>query len=86
VNCVNGFYYKFNPREEDIGAPSARTSAVFNTEDSTASINPFDQQSLTDDSKYVITFLSNLNSQVPGVTFGFFRYDATTIGLSVIKS
>jgi hypothetical protein len=62
VNCVNGFYYKFNPREEDIGAPSARTSAVFNTEDSTAMINPFDQQSLTDDSKYVITFLSNLNS------------------------
>jgi hypothetical protein len=62
VNCVNGYYYKFNPREEDIGAPSTRTSAVFNTEDSTASINPFDQQSLTDDSKYVITFLSNLNS------------------------
>jgi hypothetical protein len=62
VNCVNGYYYKFNPREEDIGAPSYRTSAVFNTEDSTANINPFDQQSLTDDSKYVITFLSNLNS------------------------
>jgi hypothetical protein len=62
VNCVNNYYYKFNPREEDIGAPSFRTSAVFNNEDSTAIINPFDQQSLTDDSKYVITFLSNLNS------------------------
>jgi hypothetical protein len=62
VNSVNGYYYKFNPREEDIGAPSYRTSAVFNTEDSTANINPFDQQSLTDDSKYVITFLSNLNT------------------------
>jgi hypothetical protein len=34
----------------------------------------------------IASFLSNLNSQVPGVTFGFFRYDATTIGLSVIKS
>ena len=33
-----------------------------------------------------ISFLTNLNSQVPGVTFGFFRYDATTIGLSVVKA
>ena len=32
------------------------------------------------------SFLTNLNSQVPGVTFGFFRYDATTIGLSVVKA
>jgi hypothetical protein len=34
----------------------------------------------------IASFLSNLNSQVPGVTFGFFRYDATTIGLSVVKA
>lgn len=62
VNCVNNKYYKFNPREKDIGAPSPRTNATDNTEDSTSIINPFDQQSLTDDSKYVITFLSNLNT------------------------
>lgn len=62
VNAVNSKYYKFNPREKDLGGPSIRTSATDNTEDSTSIINPFDQQSLTDDSKYVITFLSNLNT------------------------
>jgi hypothetical protein len=62
VNSVNNKYYKFNPREKDLGGPSIRTSATDNTEDSTSIINPFDQQSLTDDSKYVITFLSNLNT------------------------
>ena len=62
VNCVNNKYYKFNPREQDIGGPGRRTSATDNSEDNTAIINPFDQQSLTDDSKYVITFLSNLNT------------------------
>jgi hypothetical protein len=62
VNSVNNKYYKFNPREKDVGGPSIRTSATENSEDSTSIINPFDQQSLTDNSKYVITFLSNLNT------------------------
>lgn len=62
VNCVNNKYYKFVVREQDLGGPGRKTSAIDNTEDSTAIINPFDQQSLTDDSKYVITFLSNLNT------------------------
>ena len=62
VSCVNNKYYKFNPREQDIGAPSRKLIATDNTEDSTAVLNPFDQQSLTDDSKYVVTFLSNLNT------------------------
>jgi len=62
VNSVNNKYYKFNPRENDVGGPSPRTSATENSEDSTSIINPFDQQSLTDNSKYVITFLSNLNT------------------------
>jgi hypothetical protein len=62
VNSVNNKYYKFNPREKDVGGPSLRSSATENTEDSTSIINPFDQQSLTDNSKYVITFLSNLNT------------------------
>jgi len=62
VSCVNNKYYKFVVREQDIGGPGKKTSAIDNTEDSTAIINPFDQQSLTDDSKYVITFLSNLNT------------------------
>lgn len=62
VNSVNNKYYKFIVREQDVGSPSKRLSATDNTEDSTAIINPFDQQSLTDNSQYVITFLSKLNT------------------------
>ena len=32
------------------------------------------------------SFLAKLNSQVPGLTFNLFRYDAITIGLSVSKA
>jgi hypothetical protein len=55
-------YYQFTVREADQGGPSIPRSASANSEDNTAIINPFDQQSITDEGKYVITFLNKLNT------------------------
>jgi hypothetical protein len=60
VNSINNLYYQFIVREEDQGGPTIPASAAVNSEDNTAIINPFDQQSITDDGKYVITFLNKL--------------------------
>ena len=62
VNSVNNLYYQFVVREQDNGGPSIPRSASVNSEDNTAIINPFDQQSITDDGQYVITFLNKLNT------------------------
>jgi hypothetical protein len=62
VNSVNNLYYQFVVREEDQGGPTIPASAAVNSEDNTAIINPFDQQSITDDGKYVITFLNKLST------------------------
>jgi hypothetical protein len=62
VNSVNGQYWKFVVREHDNPVPSARKDATENTGDSGAVINPYQQQSLTENGEYVITFLNNLNS------------------------
>jgi hypothetical protein len=62
VNSVNNLYYQFIVREEDQGGPTIPASAAVNSEDNTAIINPFDQQSITDDGKYVITFLNKLST------------------------
>jgi hypothetical protein len=62
VNSVNGNFYKFVVREHDNPVPSARKDATMNTPDSGAVINPYQQQSLTENGEYVITFLNNLNS------------------------
>jgi len=62
VNSINNLYYQFIVREEDQGGPSIPASAAVNSEDNTAIINPFDQQSITDDGKYVITFLNKLST------------------------
>jgi hypothetical protein len=62
INCVNDLYYQFIVREQDTGGPSIPASAAVNSEDNTAIINPFDQQSITDDGKYVITFLNKLST------------------------
>lgn len=62
VNSVNGRYWKFVVREHDNPVPSARKDATANTGDSGAVINPYQQQSLTENGEYVITFLNNLNS------------------------
>jgi hypothetical protein len=62
VNSVNGNFYKFVVREHDNPVPSSRKDATQNTPDSSAVINPYQQQSLTENGEYVITFLNNLNS------------------------
>jgi hypothetical protein len=62
VNSVNNLYYQFVVREEDQGGPTIPASAAVNSEDNTAIINPFDQQSITDDGKYVVTFLNKLST------------------------
>jgi hypothetical protein len=62
VNSVGGKYWKFVVREHDNPVPSARKDATENTQDSGAVINPYQQQSLTENGEYVITFLNNLNS------------------------
>jgi hypothetical protein len=62
VNSVNNKYYKFVVREHDLPVPSQRKLADDSDEDSGAIINSFQQQSLTENGEYVITFLNNLNS------------------------
>ena len=62
VNSVNGQYWKFVVREHDNAVPSTRKDATMNTPDSGSVINPYQQQSLTENGEYVITFLNNLNS------------------------
>lgn len=62
VNSVNNKFWKFVVREHDLAVPSARKDATQNTEDSGAVINPYQQQSLTENGEYVITFLNNINS------------------------
>lgn len=62
VNSVNGNFWKFVVREHDNPVPSTRKDATKNSKDSGAVINPYQQQSLTENGEYVITFLNNLNS------------------------
>lgn len=62
VNSVGGKYWKFVVREHDNAVPSSRKDATVNAPDSGAVINPYPQQSLTENGEYVITFLNNLNS------------------------
>lgn len=62
VNSVNGKFWKFIVREHDNPVPSIRKDATRNTRDSGAVINPYQQQSLTENGEYVITFLNNLNT------------------------
>ena len=62
VNSVNGKFWKFIVREHDNPVPSLRKDATVNARDSGAVINPYQQQSLTENGEYVITFLNNLNT------------------------
>jgi hypothetical protein len=62
VNSTGGQYWKFIVREHDTPVPSARKDATVNAPDSGAVINPYQQQSLTENGEYVITFLNNLNT------------------------
>lgn len=63
--CVFGVgdaYGKFVVREHDLDIPSEKKNAARNTEDSAAVLNPYQQQSLTENGEYVVTFINNLNS------------------------
>ena len=62
VNSVGGNFWKFVVREHDNPVPSNRKNATQSTPDSGAVINPYQQQSLTENGEYVITFLNNLNT------------------------
>lgn len=62
VYSVGGKYGKYVVREHDNPVPTTRKDATRNTTDSGAVINPYQQQSLTENGEYVITFLNNLNS------------------------
>lgn len=62
LNAVNNKYYKFVVREADLLIPSERKFANSNVEDSSSVINTLNQQSLTENGEYVVTFISNLNT------------------------
>lgn len=62
INSTANKFYKFVVREHDLPIPSARKDASNNSEDSSAVLNAYRQQSLTENGEYVITFINNLNS------------------------
>jgi hypothetical protein len=62
INSTGNKFYKFVVREHDLPIPSGRKDAANNSEDSSAVLNSFRQQSLTENGEYVITFINNLNS------------------------
>jgi hypothetical protein len=62
VGSVGNNYFKFVVREHDLDVPSEKKNAARNTEDSAAVLNPYQQQSLTENGEYVVTFINNLNS------------------------
>jgi hypothetical protein len=55
-------YTKFILREVDVSSPSLKKSAVIQTEDNPALLNPYPQQSLTENGDFVVTFLNNLST------------------------
>lgn len=65
VFCVFGnsnpaLYKKFIVRENDVLSPSPKRNASVNTIDSPAILNPLQQQSVTEQGEFVVTFLNNL--------------------------
>jgi hypothetical protein len=67
VFCVFGTstpneYRKFVVRENDSVVPSPKRHAAVNTHDSPAIINPLQQQSVTEQGEFVVTFLNNLST------------------------
>lgn len=67
VFCVFGNdnpndYRKFVVRENDVLVPSPKRLASVNTVDSPAIINPLQQQSVTEQGEFVVTFLNNLST------------------------
>jgi len=55
-------FYKFIVRENDVLSPSRKKYAVVDSTDSSALMNPFQQQSLTETGEFVVTFFNNLST------------------------
>lgn len=67
VYCVGGTnnknqWYKFIVRENDVLSPSRKKFAIASSTDSSALLNPFEQQSLTETGEFIVTFLNNLST------------------------
>lgn len=62
INCVNKQYWRFVVRESDIPHPSLPVRAEFHSEDNFKLINPYNQVSLTEDKRYTVSFIHNLNT------------------------
>ena len=67
VYCISGSgvpteYRKFIVREKDVVSPSQKKWAAVPSEDSTALINPYLQQSLTESGEFIVTFITNLST------------------------
>lgn len=67
VYCISGTgvptsYRKFVIRETDVVSPSRKRYAAVPSEDTTALINPYPQQSLTESGEFIVTFINNLTT------------------------
>lgn len=67
VFCVFGnsnpaYYQKFVVRENDQLTPSPKRPASVDTVDSAAILNPWPQQSVTEQGEFIVTFVSNLST------------------------
>lgn len=62
VNSVNNKYWKFIVRESDIPHPTVPVRAEYHSEDNFRLINPDEQISITEDKKYTVSFIHNLNT------------------------
>jgi hypothetical protein len=79
INCVNKKYWKFVARESDIPHPSPPVRAELHSEDNFKLINPQNQVSLTEDKKYTVSFIHNLNTPR-------FRYSEELDMISIVSS
>jgi len=79
VNCVNKQYWRFVVRESDIPHPSLPVRAEYHSEDNFKLINPFNQVSLTEDKRYTVSFIHNLNTPR-------FRYSEELDMVSIVSS
>ena len=62
VNKVDDNYWRFIVRESDIPHPTNAVAANAHTPDAFRIINTSNQQSITEDKKYLVSFMNNLNT------------------------
>lgn len=75
-------FYKFIARELDVVSPSRKKPAIVDVEDSASLLNPFPQNSITEDGQFVVTFLYNLST--PRFRYGDELDMVGTVGAEVI--